>query len=179
MITLSALSVKCPTAIQRHLGGTCHSAMEGGFRTSNDSAYSCFPHGSAENKSLRLTSLLPKMIGKIKARHLVVGEAMEKPYFVLTKGQIFSPLQSKRKGSRRKKRSRLPPPWCLGKHKAGSSTGYRCSRGSVSALLILGVLVLAPASAVLFWHRDQAESSQMWHTLELSPCVHVRGRRLS
>lgn len=102
--------------------------MEGGFRTSNDNAHSCIPHGSgksAENKSLRLTALLPKKIGKIEVRQLVEGEAMEKPYFVLAKDQIFSPLQRKRKGCRRKKRSRLPPPWCLSTGKAASSTGCR------------------------------------------------------
>lgn len=75
--------------------------MEGGFRTRNDSAYSCIPHGSwkaAENKSRWLTGLLPNKIGKIKVRDLVVGEVMENSYSILTKDQIFSPFTKQKEG---------------------------------------------------------------------------------
>lgn len=77
-----------------------------------------------DNKSLRFLGLLPNKIGKIKVRQLVVGEVVENTYSILSKDQIFSPLQSRRKGCRRNKRSRLPLPWRLVKGKAGLSIGY-------------------------------------------------------
>lgn len=97
----------------------CHPAMQEELSPSNAGAqdkdaraHSCFPHGSwtpADKKSLRLTAV-PSKTGKIKVKHLGVGEVMEKTYFILPKEQIFSPLQSKRNGCGRNKRNRLPQP---------------------------------------------------------------------
>lgn len=112
--------------------------------------------------SSRLLGLLPNMIDTMKVRQLVVGEVIENAYSKLITDQIRHPLQSKRKGCRRNKRKRLSLPWCLVKDKAGliEVDGFGVS---VRALLLLGVLILAPKS--LFWH---------WHWLTPIKCDTAR-----